>query len=116
MRLYNANEELRTYQDKIYQQLFSFGKRDSPRHVEIIDIRRPSKTIICSYNHQPRFFVPLRNKSGCYLRPLLIEELQQIQGFPRDFKINGNMKEKITQIGNAVPPPMVEKIVRNIIE
>ena len=33
---------------------------------EIIDIRKPINTIICSYAHCPRFFVPLKNKNGLH--------------------------------------------------
>jgi DNA (cytosine-5)-methyltransferase 1 len=114
-RLYNADENLRTYQEKTHDNLFSFGKRISPIHAEIIDIRGPAKTIICTYNHQPRFFVPIKNKSGTYLRTILPDELKQIQGFPADYKIAGNNKQQIVQVGNAVPPPLIEKIVKNII-
>jgi len=114
-RLYNADENLRTYDGKTHDNLFSFGKRASPIHGEIIDIRNPSKTIICSYDHQPRFFVPIKNKSGCYLRVILPDELKQIQGFPSDYIVEGNEKQKVVQIGNAVPPPLIETIVKNII-
>ena len=114
-RLYNADEQLRTYKEKTHDNLFSFGKRISPIHAEIIDIRGPAKTIICTYNHQPRFFVPIKNKSGTYLRTILPDELKQIQGFPADYKIAGNNKQQIVQVGNAVPPPLIEKIVKNII-
>lgn len=95
-----------------YTSLFSFGKRDSPIHCEIIDIRKPSKTIICTYNHQPRLFVPLRNSSGFFIRCLLPDELKQIQGFPENYTICGNLKEKIVQIGNAVPSPLIQQIVQ----
>jgi DNA (cytosine-5)-methyltransferase 1 len=111
----NASDEQKCYKDKTHDNLFSFQKRISPIHCEIIDIRKPSKTIICSYNHQPRLFVPLKNKSGCFLRMLLPDELKQIQGFPKDYIVCGNIKEKITQIGNAVPPNLVCSIVKNII-
>jgi DNA (cytosine-5)-methyltransferase 1 len=57
--------------EKIYKILLSFSKRNSPIHCEIIDIRQPCKTIICTYNNQPRLFVPLKNKNGYYLRCLL---------------------------------------------
>jgi DNA (cytosine-5)-methyltransferase 1 len=50
--------------EKIYKILLSFSKRNSPIHCEIIDIRQPCKTIICTYNNQPRLFVPLKNKNG----------------------------------------------------
>jgi DNA (cytosine-5)-methyltransferase 1 len=110
-----AGDDEKSYNGKNYDYLFSFGKRGSPIHCEIIDIREPSKTIICSYDHQPRLFVPLKNPSGCYLRMLLPNELKQIQGFPKDYIVNGSIKEQITQIGNAVPPPLIKAIVENIL-
>lgn len=103
------------YKDKEYSNLFSFSKRDSPIHCEVIDIRNPSKTIICTYEHQPRLFVPLKNKNGYFLRSILSDELKQIQGFPASFQLYGNEKEKIIQIGNAVPPLLIEKIIKHII-
>tara|TARA_Y100000768_G_scaffold36911_2_gene24132 strand:+ start:2000 stop:3088 length:1089 start_codon:yes stop_codon:yes gene_type:complete len=109
------NIENKTYAEKSYETLFSFGKRDSPIHCEVIDIRQPSKTIICTYDHQPRFFVPIKNHHGEYLRMLTPDELKQIQGFPKDYKLGGNQKQQIIQIGNAVPPILIEKIVQTII-
>uniref|UniRef100_A0A6C0LLH6 DNA (cytosine-5-)-methyltransferase n=1 Tax=viral metagenome TaxID=1070528 RepID=A0A6C0LLH6_9ZZZZ len=103
------------YNEKVHHTLLSFAKRDSPIHCEIIDIRKPSKTIICTYDHQPRLFVPLKNKNGYYLRCLLPDELKQIQGFPPDYIVSGNKKEKVIQIGNAVPPPLIKIIVEHII-
>jgi len=102
------------YKNIPYPCRLSFSKRDSSVHSEIIDIRKPSKTIICTYNHQPRLFAPLKNKNGYYLRCLLPDELKQIQGFPSDYKLYGSMKEQIIQIGNAVPPPLIKQIVNCI--
>tara|TARA_B100001093_G_scaffold351634_1_gene336131 strand:+ start:2886 stop:4361 length:1476 start_codon:yes stop_codon:yes gene_type:complete len=82
---------------------------------EIIDIRKPINTIICSYAHCPRFFVPLKNKKGYFLRTLLPDELKQIQGFPKDYKLSGNVGKQIKQIGNAVPPPLIQMIVESLI-
>ena len=93
---------------------FSFGKRDSPRHCEIVDIREPTKTIICSYKFQPRLYVPLKNKNGCFLRPFTIDELKMIQGFPKDYKMAGTLEQQITQLGNAIPPPLIKKIIDQI--
>ena len=107
-----AKEKNTEYAGKVHKTLLSFSKRDSPIHCEVIDIRNPSKTIICTYNHQPRLFVPLQNKNGYYLRCILPDELKQIQGFPLDFEICGSDKEKIIQIGNAVPPPLIEQIIK----
>ena len=104
-----------TWADKTHHSTLSFGKRDSPIHAEIVDIRNPSKTIICTYDHQPRLFVPIRNSNGYYLRCILPDELKQIQGFPPDYQLSGNKKEKIKQIGNAVPPPLIEVIVKKLV-
>jgi|UniRef100_A0A6C0J5X2 DNA (cytosine-5)-methyltransferase 1 len=111
----DATLEKRTYKEKTYETLISFAKRDSPIHCEIIDIRNPSKTIICSYDHQPRLFVPIRNKKGTFIRSLLPLELKQIQGFPKNFEVLGNLKQQIVQIGNAVPPPLVKQIVEHLV-
>ena len=100
-----------TYAGKTWKSLLSFSKRDSPIHCEIIDIRKPCKTVICTYGHQPRFFVPLRNKNGYFLRCLIPDELKQIQGFPLDYKLSGSISKQITQIGNAVPPPLIKQVV-----
>jgi DNA (cytosine-5)-methyltransferase 1 len=103
-----------SYKGVVYKSRLTFGKR-IPVGGEIIDIRNPAKTIICTYARQPRFFVPLKNKNGYFLRCLLPDELKQIQGFPKDFKVSGNNSQQIIQIGNAVPPPLIEQIISNLI-
>lgn len=103
------------YKEKIYPSRIHFGKR-IPVGGEIIDIRKPLNTIICTYARQPRFFVPIQNKHGYYLRCLLPDELKQIQGFPADYKINGKKAEQIVQIGNAVPPPLITLVVESILK
>lgn len=103
------------YKGVKYPQRLTFGKR-IPVGGEIIDIRKPSKTIICTYARQPRLFVPLQNKNGYYLRCLLPNELKQIQGFPSSYKISGTKTKQIIQIGNAVPPPLIKLIINNLIK
>ena len=93
---------------------FSFSKRISAIHSEIIDIRKPSKTIICTYDHQPRLLVPLRNAKGCFLRTMTPDELKQVQGFPSDYKLCGTTKEQIIQVGNAVPPAMISWVCQEL--
>ena len=111
-RMYNLPK---TYNGKEFKSLFSFSKRESPIHCELIDVRNPSKTIICTYDHQPRLLVPQINASGQFIRMITPDELKQIQSFPSNFKLCGNTKQKIVQIGNAVPPLVVEKVIRSII-
>ena len=48
------------------------------------------------------------------MRTLHPNELKQIQGFPADFILTGSVKEQITQIGNAVPPALVEAVASTL--
>ena len=108
-----AKDKNYIYKSKTYPRRITFGKR-IPVGGEIIDIRNPAKTIICTYARQPRLFVPLQNKTGYYLRCLLSDELKKIQGFPENYKLYGNTTKQIIQIGNAIPPPLVEQIVHQL--
>jgi DNA (cytosine-5)-methyltransferase 1 len=95
---------------QVTKKLLSFGKRVSPFHCEIIDIDKPCKTIISSYARCPRLYVPLINNVGdIYVRCLNINEIKQIMGFPKDFKLSD--KNQIIQLGNAIPPLFIKYIV-----
>lgn len=92
----------------------SFGKRNSPTHSEIVDPNGYSKTLICTYNRMPRMFVAVRCDNKLYLRPYTVDEAKQVQGFPKTYNITGNRMSAIKQIGNAVPPALVEAIVKTL--
>jgi site-specific DNA-cytosine methylase len=98
------------------ESLISFGVRKSPYHGQIVDPDMPCKTIICTYGHCPRLFVGLHNSqtNTYWVRCLSVKELGQIQGFPEDYNWQGNEKDKITQIGNAVPPPLASAVMESI--
>lgn len=109
----NAIDE--EYQGKTYDRLLSCGKRDSPIHSEIVDLKKPSKTIICTYDHQPRLLVGMKRSDGkAFVRCFTPDELKQIQGFPADYVLCGTQKEKIVQAGNAVPPPLVTAVATTL--
>ncbi len=92
--------------------LLSFGVRKGGYHGEVMDPDAPAKTIICAYNQCPRLFVGLYNPevNKYWVRCLTVTECGQIQGFPVDYSWKGSDKEKIVQIGNAVPPPLATAI------
>ena len=96
--------------------LISFGVRKSSYHGQVLDPDMPCKTIICTYASCPRLFVGLCNPTinKYWIRCLSITELGQIQGFPANYQWQGNEKEIITQIGNAVPPALCEGVVRRL--
>jgi len=101
---------------KIADGRISFGKRDSPTHAEVVDLRKPSKTIICAYSFQPRLYVCVRNTDQkLYIRCLTKKELAQIQGFPANHEFCGNSTSIVKQIGNAVPAKLIEMIMRSML-
>ena len=73
-------------------------------------------TIISTYNLCPRLFVGLYNSTTnkYWIRCMTPKELGQIQGFPADYAWQGPEKAQIAQIGNAVPPPLAERIARSL--
>ncbi len=92
--------------------LISFGVRKSGYHGEVVDPDAPSKTIICAYNQCPRLFVGLYNPdvNKYWVRCLTPVECGRIQGFALEYPWQGGTKEKLTQIGNAVPPPLATAV------
>jgi DNA-cytosine methyltransferase len=96
--------------------LISYGVRKGGYHGMILNPDTACNTIISTYNLCPRLFVGLHNATTgkYYIRCMTPKELGQIQGFPADYAWKGAEKEQIAQIGNAVPPPLAERIVRSL--
>lgn len=59
---------------------------------------KPSRTV--AYGHREIHVHP----TG--LRRLSIYEAMLLQGFPETYQLSGNLSEQVTQVSNAVPPPL----------
>lgn len=96
--------------------LISFGVRKGGYHGMVVNPDVACNTIISTYNLCPRLFVGLYNPvtKKYWIRCMTPRELGQIQGFPADYAWQGTEKEQIIQIGNAVPPPLGERIVKSL--
>ena len=96
--------------------LISYGVRKGGYHGMILNPDVACNTIISTYNLCPRLFVGLHNiaTNKYYIRCMTPKELGQIQGFPAEYAWQGTEKAQIAQIGNAVPPPLAERIVRSL--
>lgn len=75
-----------------------------------LDYSKPSYTITTYFN---------RPGNGTNIHPnldrvLSVREAARIQSFPDSFYFYGNKKNKLTQIGNAVPPLMAYQIAKKI--
>lgn len=49
-------------------------------------------------------------------RRLRTVELAALQGFPRDYQIEGPRRERIRQMGNAVPVPVAKAMIASVLE
>lgn len=48
-------------------------------------------------------------------RRLRTPEMAALQGFPRGYKIKGSRRERVRQVGNAVPPPLARAMVERVV-
>ena len=49
-------------------------------------------------------------------RRLRTPEMAALQGFPRGYAFAGSRRERVRQIGNAVPPPLAQKMVESVVD
>jgi len=83
------------------------GKR-SHRSFKTLSWDEPSITV--AYGHREVHVHP-----GCHRR-LSVFEAMLLQGFPRTYVLEGNLSSQITQVSEAVPPPLALAIASSIRE
>ena len=76
------------------------------RSFKVLDWDKPSPTV--AYGNREIHIHPEGH------RRLSIFEAMQLQGFPRDFVLEGNLSEQVEQVSNAVPPPVGRTIANAI--
>jgi DNA (cytosine-5)-methyltransferase 1 len=77
------------------------------RSFKMLDWSAPSFTV--SYGNREVHVHP----DGA--RRLSVYEAMLLQGFPKKFVLHGNLSEQITQVSEAVPPPLAAAIAKSII-
>ncbi|RQQ46167.1 DNA cytosine methyltransferase [Burkholderia stagnalis] len=80
--------------------------RRAHRSFKTLSWDEPSITV--AYGHREVHVHP-----GCHRR-LSVFEAMLLQGFPRTYVLTGNLSSQITQISEAVPPPLAEAIAISI--
>jgi DNA (cytosine-5)-methyltransferase 1 len=92
-----------------YKKL-DYGERDHNGRVDRLEPHKPSKTVIAGG----------KNGGGrSHLHPFLARtttprECARFQSFPDSFEFEGPLSRHFTQIGNAVPPLLGERIAKEI--
>lgn len=67
---------------------------------------KPSRTV--AYGHREIHVHPEGH------RRLSIYEAMLLQGFPTTYQLTGNLSEQVTQVSNAVPPPLAQAIASSL--
>ena len=75
-------------------------------------VNRPLRTITTL----DRFAYVVPDKTGYKMRMLQVPEIKAAMGFPPQFKLpHGTRRDKIHLLGNAVCPPVMEKVIRSLV-
>ncbi len=91
------------------------SKKFSPSYVQSKDGRsfirlewdKQSRTV--AYGNREMHVHPNGN------RRISVYEAMRLQGFPNEFEIFGNFSEQVTQVSNAVPPPLARAVAESVV-
>ncbi|CUJ42663.1 DNA cytosine methyltransferase [Achromobacter aegrifaciens] len=72
-----------------------------------LDWEKPSRTV--AYGHREIHIHPEGH------RRLSIYEAMLLQGFPVDYQLVGNLSQQVTQVSNAVPPPVANALAQKLV-
>jgi DNA (cytosine-5)-methyltransferase 1 len=86
---------------------FSADLVNSGRSLIRLDWDKPSRTV--AYGHREIHVHP----SG--VRRLSIYEAMLLQGFPPTYQLKGNLSQQVTQVSNAVPPPVAKALATKLL-
>lgn len=82
--------------------------RSTGRSFKVLDWDKPSYTV--SYGHREVHIHPKGH------RRLSVYEAMLLQGFPEKFVLRGTLSDQISQVSEAVPPPLAKAVARAIVE
>jgi DNA (cytosine-5)-methyltransferase 1 len=92
-----------------YRKL-AVGEREKLGRVDRLDPLKPSKTVIAGGSNGGG-----RSHLHPYIaRTLTVRECARLQTFPDSFVFSGSSARQFTQVGNAIPPLLAEKLARSL--
>jgi DNA (cytosine-5)-methyltransferase 1 len=102
----HLNHICMTPKSKKFQDGSLLVARSSGRCFKVLDWDKPSYTV--SYGHREVHIHP----SGH--RRLSVYEAMLLQGFPHCFELVGTLSDQISQVSEAVPPPLAEAVAKAV--
>lgn len=93
-----------------------------PKSARFFSVVRPSpkrRSFKCLEWHKPSPTIAFGNRE-IHVHPeghrrLSIFEAMLLQGFPKTFELKGHLSDQVTQVSNAVPPPLAKGIAESLI-
>ncbi len=79
-----------------------------PMSYRKLDPTKPSNTLFSGHRAPPAHYK--------YPRSITVREAARLQGFPDDFRIYGSFANQMTQVTNAVPPPLARAVLQVLAE
>ncbi|RHW77572.1 DNA cytosine methyltransferase [Colwellia sp. RSH04] len=116
--LSNLSSELKNTETRAHKELsveryktLEFGQREKRGRVDRLNPFKPSKTVIAG---------GMKGGGRSHLHPFIartmsVRECARIQTFSDSYEFTGSIARQFTQVGNAVPPLLAEKIAYHIL-
>ena len=106
-----------TLSDHLWQYLQNYAEKHKSKGngfgYGLVDLNGTSRTLSARYYKDgSEILIPQKNKNPRRLTP---RECARLQGFPDDFKITAADTPAYKQFGNAVPPPVIELLAKQIV-
>jgi len=79
-----------------------------PMSYRKLDPTKPANTLFSGHRAPPAHYA--------YPRSITVREAARLQGFPDDFRIYGSFANQMTQVTNAVPPPLTRIVLQVLAE
>jgi DNA (cytosine-5)-methyltransferase 1 len=79
-----------------------------PMSYRKLDPTKPANTLFSGHRAPPAHYK--------YPRSITVREAARLQGFPDDFRIYGSFANQMTQVTNAVPPPLARTVLQVLAE
>lgn len=114
---YSDDDELRRacpnhlamrHSQAVQEKIAAIPAGRGPMSYRKLDPTKPSNTLFSGHRAPPAHYK--------YPRSITVREAARLQGFPDDFRIYGSFANQMTQVTNAVPPPLARTVLRVLAE
>jgi len=96
--------------------LLGYYTRTAGVQAAISSTNEPMPTQSTQSRHYPVQPGDVPAVEDCGFRMLQPHEIQAAMAFPADYRVLGNKREQVRQLGNAVTPPVMQMLVERIVK